>query len=154
MNTHADKKEKQTQQGTANAVTVSNENTQPFQFKDNRPEAVIQQKMQDNITESTEVTQLQSTSFVNEPIQLVHQHATVMKKRRRFKRSLKTAINRIKAIRTHGPADEDQIKIHDAVLHSGQHHGMRNVSVQQLITDLTNKIEELTQLNLVDSDHP
>lgn len=83
-----------------------------------------------------------------------HQHADSMRKRRRFKRSLKTAIRRIQALGGGPRANLAQINIHDEVLHAGQHHGMRNVSLTDLIKDLTDKIAEMTNLNLGESDQP
>ncbi|PSJ15820.1 hypothetical protein [Nitrosomonas supralitoralis] len=77
-----------------------------------------------------------------------------MRKRRRFKRSLKTAINRIEAIGAAGPATAAQILIHDEVQYAGQHHGMRNVTVQQLVGDIRQTIATQTALNLADSDNP
>jgi hypothetical protein len=83
-----------------------------------------------------------------------HQHATAMRNRRRFKRSLKTAISRIRALGVLGPATAAQINIHDEVQHAGQHHGFRNVTVSQLIKDIQATIDNQTQMNLVDSDNP
>jgi hypothetical protein len=108
---------------------------------------------------------LETPAIAPEPIQLkhadgggtiqLHQHATSMRKRRRFKRSLKTAINRILAAgNDSGPANIQQINIHDAVQHAGQHHGFRNVTVQQLIGDIQDTIDNQTQLNLAESDNP
>jgi hypothetical protein len=87
-------------------------------------------------------------------VQLVHQHAEIMRKRRRFKRSLKTAIKRIRAISQIGPATEEQINIHDEVQHAGVHHGFRNVTVAQLINDIRATIAGLTAKNLTDSNNP
>jgi hypothetical protein len=87
-------------------------------------------------------------------VQLVHQHAERMRKRRRFKRSLKTAIRRIRAISPIGPATEEQINIHDEVQHAGVHHGFRNVTVAQLINDIRATIADQTADNLLDSNHP
>lgn len=148
MNTHAEKLAKNTSKAVANAVTQNKETAVTFQLKDNRPEAITQLKTKDT-PETMQLKNLQPSFPV---VQLAHKHAVEMAKRGRFKRSLKTAIRRIEAISTSGPADEEQIKIHDKVLHSGQHHGMRNVSVQKLIGDLNEKIDELTLLNLKDSD--
>ncbi|MBI3714717.1 MAG: DUF4157 domain-containing protein [Betaproteobacteria bacterium] len=86
--------------------------------------------------------------------QLVHQHADRMRDRRRFKRSLRTAINRILALGAAGPATAAQINIHDEVQHAGQHHGFRNVTVAQLVNDIRDTIAEQTRLNLIDSDNP
>lgn len=87
-------------------------------------------------------------------VQLVHQHAQIMRNRRRFKRSLKTAIRRILAISPHGPATVQQINIHDNVQYAGQHHGFRNVTVAQLINDIHATIANQTTLNLRDSNDP
>ena len=86
--------------------------------------------------------------------QLVHQHEDRMRNRRRFKRSLKTGINRILAINGAGPANVQQINIHDEVQHAGQHHGFRNVTVAQLVIDIRTTIADQTRLNLIDSDNP
>lgn len=77
-----------------------------------------------------------------------------MRNRRRFKRSLKTAIRRILAISPHGPATVQQINIHDNVQYAGQHHGFRNVTVAQLINDIHATIANQTTLNLRDSNDP
>lgn len=101
---------------------------------------------------AAESVQLKQAS--GDTVQL-HQHANSMRKRRRFKRSLKTAINRIRAAgNDDGPANVQQINIHDEVQHAGQHHGFRNVTVQQLISDIQATIDNQTQLNLADSDDP
>ncbi|MGH1385842.1 hypothetical protein [Kordia sp.] len=148
MNTHADKLNKNKNQAVANAVAQKKEVKQTVQLEDNRPEAVAQLKAQ-NILETAQLKDSQSSFPVT---QLVHKHAEVMKKRGRFKRSLKTAIRRIIAIKAAGPATARQIEIHDEVLHAGAHHGVRPVTVQQLVTDLNDKIAELTAQNLHDSD--
>jgi hypothetical protein len=87
-------------------------------------------------------------------VQLVHQHAKIMHNRRRFKRSLKTAITRILAIKAAGPATAAQIRIHDEVQNAGVHHGFRNVTVAQLINDIRTTIANQTALNLIDSNNP
>ena len=148
MNTHTDKLGKNKSQAVANTVLQKKETKQAFQLEDNRPEAIAQLKAQ-NVLETTQLKETESSFPVT---QLVHKHAVEMAKRGRFKRSLKTAIRRIVAIKAAGPATARQIEIHDEVLHSGAHHGVRPVTVQQLVTDLNDKIADLTTQNLKDSD--
>ncbi|MBC8756544.1 hypothetical protein H2O64_17865 [Kordia sp. YSTF-M3] len=156
MNTHVDKANKNKTEAAANAVAQKKDKSQAFHFTDNRQKTAVQLKMQETANDNLDV---QKTSIVQlvrrgSGAPVLHKHADSMKKRRRFKRSIKTAIRRIQAIKTAGPATERQIEIHDEVLHSGQHHGMRNVTVQKLVGDLNDKVTELTKLNLEESNDP
>ena len=86
MNTHADKKEENKRQSTANTINKKQSGNAPtFQFVDNRPEAVTQRKLHDKITNGThkkqsktfeeipkKVTQLATTKITasNDVVQL------------------------------------------------------------------------------------
>lgn len=54
MKTHAKKTPKNKSQSAANAASQKQKESKPtFQFVDNRPEAIAQRKLQDNITKSS-----------------------------------------------------------------------------------------------------
>ena len=78
-----------------------------------------------------------------------------MKARKGQKKELKACLEMLREARDargNVNADEDEIRQHDQALRSGQHHNVRQVTLNQLIGDIQDKQNELTDLNLRDSD--
>ena len=109
----------------ANSVTQKSKNSkQGVGLVDNRPRSIIQKKAD-------------------------------LAKRKKHKKKLKAVsgmLTTAMAKRGNQNGTEEEIKAHDAVLHAGQHHRMRQVKLKQLITDINDKINDHTKNNLRDND--
>jgi hypothetical protein len=80
MNTHADKKQKKKSQSVSNAVSQKREvGSSTFQFKDNRPIAIAQRKLQEMVNNSPRSMQMkafQDMANSHSPIQLMNRAFT------------------------------------------------------------------------------